>query len=55
MDGQANYDAIAKNEPCVERIREFINDLPADLRLDGSARPRFTGFPGRNAPIGEAR
>ena len=34
IDGQSNYDAIAKNEPCVKRIREFVNDLPADLQRE---------------------
>lgn len=34
LDGQSNYDAVCRNEPCVTRIREFISDLPADLRKE---------------------
>ncbi len=34
LDAAPNYEAVSKNEPCVNRIREFIEDLPADLRKE---------------------
>jgi hypothetical protein len=34
LDVERNYEAVSKNEPRVNRIREFIEDLPADLRKE---------------------